>query len=97
MSDGGKGSAPRPFSVDRETYESNWDRIFAKKENDMAKDESLKIVCNKFLLAMLGSEELAKTWWSSYNNYFAMTPNEQWKINSKLVYNYLVGSANDYS
>jgi hypothetical protein len=24
----GKGSAPRPFEVDRQTFESNWDRIF---------------------------------------------------------------------
>lgn len=32
MSDGGKGSAPRPFSVDQETFESNWDRIFSKKK-----------------------------------------------------------------
>lgn len=29
-SDGGKGSAPRPFSVDADTYASNWDRIFTK-------------------------------------------------------------------
>ena len=34
MSDGGKGSAPRPFSVDRSTYESNWDAIFGKKKDD---------------------------------------------------------------
>ena len=27
----GKGSRPRPFSVDRKTYESNWDKIFKKK------------------------------------------------------------------
>lgn len=26
----GKGSAPRPFDVDRQTYESNWDRIFKR-------------------------------------------------------------------
>lgn len=32
MTDGGKGSSPRPFSVDRKTYEDNWDRIFGKKE-----------------------------------------------------------------
>ena len=32
MADGGKGSSPRPFSVDRKTYEDNWDRIFGKKE-----------------------------------------------------------------
>lgn len=29
MSDGGKGSAPRPFSVDRDTFASNWDRTFS--------------------------------------------------------------------
>lgn len=27
----GKGSAPRPYTVDRETFASNWDRIFGKK------------------------------------------------------------------
>jgi len=30
MSDGGKGSIPRPFSVDQKTFENNWDRIFKK-------------------------------------------------------------------
>ena len=28
MSDGGKGSAPRPFSVDQKTFGENWDAIF---------------------------------------------------------------------
>lgn len=32
MSDGGKGSRPRPFSVDRKTFEDNWDRIFGKND-----------------------------------------------------------------
>jgi hypothetical protein len=27
----GKGSKPRPFDVDRDTYEDNWDRIFSKR------------------------------------------------------------------
>jgi len=27
----GKGSRPRPYSVDNETFASNWDRIFSKK------------------------------------------------------------------
>ena len=27
----GKGSSPRPFSVDQATFASNWDKIFAKK------------------------------------------------------------------
>lgn len=30
MSDGGKGSSPRPISVDSKTYQSNWDLIFNK-------------------------------------------------------------------
>jgi hypothetical protein len=30
MSDGGKGSKPRPFSVDQKTYDDNWDKIFKK-------------------------------------------------------------------
>lgn len=29
--DGGKGSKARPFDVDHETFENNWDRIFGKK------------------------------------------------------------------
>lgn len=32
MSDGGKGSAPRPFSVSNQTYAERWDAIFGKKE-----------------------------------------------------------------
>jgi hypothetical protein len=27
----GKGSSPRPFSVDQKTFASNWDRIFSKQ------------------------------------------------------------------
>lgn len=30
----GKGSAPRPYSVDAETFESNWDSIFKRKPNE---------------------------------------------------------------
>jgi hypothetical protein len=29
----GKGSAPRPYSVDSDTFESNWDKIFKKEKN----------------------------------------------------------------
>ena len=40
MSDGGKGSSPRPYSVDQETFASNWDLIFGKKkEQDEVKNE----------------------------------------------------------
>ena len=30
MSDGGKGSTPRPFSVSDQEYANRWDAIFAK-------------------------------------------------------------------
>lgn len=42
MSDGGKGSSPRPYSVSQETYGNNFDAIFRKKtpqEVDDAKAE----------------------------------------------------------
>jgi hypothetical protein len=40
MTDGGKGSSPRPFSVDRKTYEDNWNKIFRKEDNtDTNKNE----------------------------------------------------------
>lgn len=40
MSDGGKGDAPRPFSVPKEKFDSNWDAIFKKKPEPEVKDES---------------------------------------------------------
>ena len=30
---GGKGSRPRPYSVDKNKFDENWDRIFGKKNN----------------------------------------------------------------
>lgn len=38
MTTGGKGSSPRPYSVDQKTFNDNWDRIFKNKE----KEASLK-------------------------------------------------------
>ena len=37
MPDGGKGSAPRPFSVTQEEYTKRWDMIF---QRDIPKDET---------------------------------------------------------
>jgi len=34
MSDGGKGSTPRPLSVDPETFANNWDNIFKKEKTE---------------------------------------------------------------
>ena len=45
MSDGGKGSNPRPFSVDQKTFDSNWDTIFKKKKETECKCEECR--CNK--------------------------------------------------
>ena len=39
MSDGGKGSKARPFSVDKETFDNNFDRIFGKKKNALPEYE----------------------------------------------------------
>jgi hypothetical protein len=34
-SEAGKGSRPRPYSVDQTTFASNWDAIFGKKDTEM--------------------------------------------------------------
>ena len=34
MSDGGKGSKPRPYSVSQEEFDSRWENIFGKKKKD---------------------------------------------------------------
>jgi hypothetical protein len=49
MSDGGKGSSPRPFSVDNETFGNNFDAIFRKKspkqvEDQMTEDEAFELI-----------------------------------------------------
>ena len=39
----GKGSSPRPYSVDQKTFADNWDRIFKKddKNEDLSLDQEL--------------------------------------------------------
>lgn len=32
MSDGGKGSSPRPYSVSGKEYDDRWEKIFGEKE-----------------------------------------------------------------
>lgn len=47
MSDGGKGSSPRPYSVSQDEFANNWDRIFKKKKDDntdVAKNEYYDIL-----------------------------------------------------
>lgn len=41
----GKGSQPRPFSVDKETFNANWDKAFGKnrkeKDDERSRNEKL--------------------------------------------------------
>ena len=39
MSDGGKGSSPRPFSVSQETFANNYDKIFRKPSREEIEQE----------------------------------------------------------
>ena len=36
MSDGGKGSSPRPYSVSNEEYANRWDAIFGRDQQEKA-------------------------------------------------------------
>ena len=42
MSDGGKGSKPRPYSVSQEEFSNNWDRIFRKNQFQNIECEPVK-------------------------------------------------------
>lgn len=50
MSDGGKGSRPRPLSVAQEQYDQRWDLIFGRdkgqKERDFAFDREMDQIDN---------------------------------------------------
>ena len=35
MSDGGKGSKPRPYSVSQDEYDNSWEAIFGKKDKQI--------------------------------------------------------------
>ncbi len=43
MAEAGKGSRPRPYSVDQKTFDTNWEAVFGKKdqsaEENSADDE----------------------------------------------------------
>lgn len=42
MSDGGKGSKPRPISVTQEEYENRWNAIF-QRDNVVSKSEAKRL------------------------------------------------------
>ena len=45
MSDGGKGSKPRPFSVSQEEYDKRWDAIF---QRDLPKEDNTGTSKNEY-------------------------------------------------
>jgi hypothetical protein len=51
MSTGGKGSRPRPFSVDQKTFDSNWDAIFKRKIEEEIINEVSKLIADETLQA----------------------------------------------
>jgi hypothetical protein len=42
-SDGGKGSAPRPFSVTPEEFDNRWETIFGKKKKSEQEESPTKL------------------------------------------------------
>ena len=43
MSDGGKGSKPRPFSVTQHEYDNRWDAIFGRDLKEEEKELTLEM------------------------------------------------------
>jgi hypothetical protein len=43
MSDGGKGSKPRPFSVSQQEYDNRWDNIFSRDLKEKEKELTLEM------------------------------------------------------
>ena len=48
MSAGGKGSSPRPFSVDHKTFDNNWDRVFNRKKQTDAEKFDQAVMKNEY-------------------------------------------------
>lgn len=48
MSDGGKGSDPRPLSISKEEFDNRWDNIFKKSPQEIddakAEDDEFKLI-----------------------------------------------------
>lgn len=42
MSDGGKGSSPRPISIPREEFDKKWDEIFKKNKEEQEQKQEQK-------------------------------------------------------
>lgn len=51
MSHGGKGSAPRPFSVSQKEYDTRWDAIFGRDLKEEKQEEVLEAYNNERLVS----------------------------------------------
>lgn len=49
MSDGGKGSRPRPLSVSQEEYDRRWDAIFGRDLEKQTIEEVSKLIAEETL------------------------------------------------
>jgi hypothetical protein len=49
MTTGGKGSRPRPYSVDQKTFDNNWDSIFKKNKEEKTIHEVSKLIAEETL------------------------------------------------
>ena len=58
MSDGGKGSSPRPYSVTNDEYANRWDAIFAREKQEQAPNVLVEV---KSLDSVNGSTTVSKT------------------------------------
>lgn len=48
MSDGGKGSSPRPYSVTQQEYDARWDAIFQRDIKDEKKFDEKVIMKEEY-------------------------------------------------
>ena len=44
----GKGSAPRPYSVDQATYAKNWDAVFGRKKESEAEKFDRAVIKDEY-------------------------------------------------
>lgn len=60
MSDGGKGSSPRPFSVTNEEYATRWDAIFGRDQKKKDAEKALQQMVDENQRLSLYDDEVKK-------------------------------------
>ena len=56
----GKGSKPRPYSIDQKTFDSNWDSIFNRKKKTDSEKFDNAIMKNEYYDKMTTEEALTE-------------------------------------